>query len=389
MSRFRKPLYAGVVVLSLALFAGCGGGSSSTEGTGSGNASPTSNGGSSGGATTSEAGGALKVNGVLIAKPKLWAAAKKEGKLVLYSSIATEREQVIDKQFEKQTGIHIDLVRIAGSDLYLRVKSEFAAKNLGADVIDESDIGLMDKLVDAGATKAYCPMYWKKLVSKLRGPQCKYFAREQSGFVIGYNTKLVKPADAPKTWKDLLDPKWKGKITLPYIGAGGSEWGRGLYLRKKYGVDYWKKLAAQDPFITQNASSTTDANAKGQGAVAMVLPGDQLLAKAQGAPLQVVFPSDGWPAYGHWAAMTSTAKHPAAAKVFLNWSTSSLGAKAITDVGDYPPRKDAPAPSVEGVKEPALSDLNVVHIDREPEFVAKRQAWQKEWLSIFGYTPAG
>ncbi|MQA87468.1 MAG: extracellular solute-binding protein [Streptosporangiales bacterium] len=331
--------------------------------------------------------GPLVVDGEQIADAKLYGAAQEEGSLTLYTALSTTRELAIDAAFEKDTGLTINMVRLPGGRLYSRVVSEHKSGKLRADVIRQTDRGLADSYLEEGVWQPYCAPFLEKVEEKLKGPDCNFWASQTPFYALGYNTELVKESEAPRTWDDLLDPQWKGKIGMAYIGAGGSTWARDLFLRKEKGLEYWKRLAAQKPVITGSAGSVTELNARGEVPVAVVLPGTQLLAKDEGAPLAVTLPEDGLPSYAQWLGLTAEASNPNAAKVFLNWSASRTGQTAVAAVGDYPVRSDAPGPKVAGVQFPARDEVNLIDAESWDDYASKREQWMDQWLNVFGYTP--
>lgn len=340
-------------------------------------------------ATSSDGGGELVIDGEVIADEELWAAAQEEGTLTLYTAISEEREQAIDEAFEEQTGLKIKLVHGTGSETFQRVQSEHSAGKLQADVIRETDVTLARDLDDLGVYQEYCPAFYDEFPEDVKGPDCHYWAPIMDVYALAYNTELVDASEAPTTWDDLLDPKWKGKIGLPYIGAGGSTWSRDLWLRKEKGVEYWEALAAQDPVLSTETAATTDQLVRGQIEVAMAIPPTVGSLIRDGAPLEVVLPEDGVPAYSVWTGLAEGAEHPNAAQVFLNWSASMAGQKAVAEAaGDYPTRPGAPAPVIaEGTTLPPADDVNMVFPESEPEYASEREAWNKEWLRIFNYSP--
>jgi iron(III) transport system substrate-binding protein len=361
-----------VVAAAIALpIAGCGGGDSTEA------------------SASNSKGGSLVLDGETVAGPALWKQAQEEGSITLYTSISPDREEAIDNVFTEQTGIDVHLIQGVGSETYQRVLSELSAGKLEADVIRQTDVTLAEEEQEKGVWAEYCPAAESELPKAAIGEKCRYWAPIQDVYAIAYNTELVDEKEAPKSWDDLLDPKWKGKIGLPYIGAGGSTWARDLFLRKTKGLDYWEKLAAQDPVLSDQVSTTTDQLVQGQVEVAMDVPPTAGALMKEGAPLAVVMPSDGAPSYAAWTGMAAEASNPAAAKVFLNWNASKAGQKAIAEVaGDYPVRPGTPPPTIgEGETLPALEEAKVAFPEQWPEYVSKRDPYNSEWLKIFNYSP--
>lgn len=386
--RGRRALMALLATMALVATA-CGGSGDSTAS--DDGATPEAPAETTGEATSGEAAESegLVLMDEEIADADLWQAAQDEGTITLYTALSEARELAILERYKEDTGLDVDVVRLGGGRLFERVMSEHGADLLGADVIRQTDVTLAQDYQEAGVWEPYCHPFWELSDPELQEEDCHYWTSQQPVYAIGYNTELVDEADAPQSWEDLLDPKWKGNIGLAHIGAGGSTWARDLFLRNEFGVEYWEALAAQEPFITGAAGAVTEGNARGEFAVAMVLPGSQGIAAADGAPLEIVMPSDGVPTYSQWLGLAANAEKPNAAKVFLNWNMSLAGQTAIAEAaGDYPVREDAPGPTAGGVIPlPKRTEVDLRTPELTEEYETERDAYMEEWFSIFGYTP--
>lgn len=390
MQGLRRRTRAGLAVtatMALVLTA-CGGGDA-----GSGDdTEPTAGGG---GATADEAdpsaseGEGLVLMDEQIADAETWAAAQEEGTITLYSALSEARELAMLERYTEDTGMEVDLVRLGGGRLFERVMTEHGADQLGADAIRQTDRTLAETYMEEGVWEPYCHPFWDMSDPELQQEDCNYWTSQQPVYAIGYNTELVEESEAPTSWEDLLDPKWKENICLAHIGAGGSTWARDLFLRNEFSVEYWESLAAQEPFITGAAGAVSEAMGRGECAVGMILPGSQGIAAAEGAPLDIVVPSDGVPTYSQWLGLAAGAEKPNAAKVFLNWNMSLAGQTAIAEAaGDYPVREDAPGPTAGGVIPlPPRTEVDLRTPELTEEYETERDAYMEEWFSIFGYTP--
>ncbi|MQA13082.1 MAG: extracellular solute-binding protein [Pseudonocardiaceae bacterium] len=342
----------------------------------------------SGGGTAAPEDGPLMVAGERLADEQLWAAAQEEGTLTLYTAVGEERANEVVDVFREQTGLEVELVRLPGGRLVERVLTEQGAGQLGADVIMQSDLVLATQENEAGAFEPYCPPGLETVEPQLKQEDCSFYAAQTPIYAIGTNTELIPAEQAPRTWQDLLDPRFKGKIGLAHIGAGGSTWARDLFLRQKYGIEYWEALAAQQPLITGGAAGVTQQMARGEVQLGMVLPGNQSVTASQGAPLDLIVPADGIPSYAHWTGLASNAAHPNAAKVFLNWYLSMPGQTAVAQKGgDYPVIDGAPGPDFNGTPLPTREEVELVYPELTPEYASKRDAYMQEWFQIFGYAP--
>src|SRR5258708_7172883 len=153
-------------------------------------------------------------------------AAEKEGSLTYYTANFAEVEQEVIKEFNKRfPKIKVAMVRAPGGQLITRIKTEAAAGKLAADVVDHSDRGLMLALADL--FQDYTPPNAADYrPDALVSP--KFWPCVTLGWAIAYNTQLVK--NAPKSWKDLLNPEYKGKQIGQVVGpSGGTTWTRVMF----------------------------------------------------------------------------------------------------------------------------------------------------------------
>lgn len=329
----------------------------------------------------------LVVDGTTIADAETWAAAKKEGGFTLYTSQSPVSVEAFSKQFRETLGLSIDVVQAPAARIYERILSEAGAGVLNADVVWITDIALAENMRSANVFQKYEPRGYEMLDAEFKAPNDgPYFIPLQAVNALSYNTELVQEAEAPKKWTDLLDPKWSGrKIGITTI-SGGSNWARELWLREKYGLEFWQGIAKQKPVVTDSNGATTDLLARGEVAVAVGLPANVAQAAKDGAPVKVIIPEDGMIAYNQYAGLASSAKRPNAAKVFLSWLLSPQGQKVIAlELGNYAVMKGAPAPKVGDLTLPPREDAVVVQPSAEG-LIKNRDAYQEEWMKLMGIT---
>lgn len=327
------------------------------------------------GLAASTAGMALAQN---FGPPELIAAAKKEGKFVLYTANFTEVEQENIKAFNKRfPDIRVELVRAPGGQLITRVKTEAAAGKLLADVVDHSDRGLMLGLEDL--FQDYAPPNAADYLPDSRVSP-KLWPRVTLVWSIAYNSALVK--NPPKSWMDLTKPEYANKqIGHVFAPSGGTTWTRAMFERKVLGEDYWAKQAATKPALYPSGAPLSDALVRGEVTIAPLLYNAIYPKQRDGAPVEIFFPPEGTPGIPYAAGVTKTAANPNAAKLYLNWCLSEEGQKfMITTQGNLTSLKTPPAypkgfdPKVVKVWLPNFSD-----------FEKLRGPWIEEWNKTYGH----
>jgi iron(III) transport system substrate-binding protein len=330
---------------------------------------------------TSAAPGGLVVDGAQIADAPLFDAAKKEGKLLLYATYESHGMGLIVDKFKADTGLAVEVIRLPSAEMFDRSTAEFSTHRLGADYIDTTDVTLTGKLADRGILSAYKVPDFNSIEPVLRDGGGKWYNVIRSVMSIGINTALVKPADVPSSWTDILDPKWKGKIGFANIDAGGTSFSFWFFLRQRFGIDAWRKAAAQNPRIGYSAQPVATDLARGESAI-IVDPIESLISGiAAGSPLKIVLPAGG-PSYGIFGGITSVAPHPHAAQLWLNWITSKRAAAVLSSNGAYSIRRDAATPTVSGVSmPPSTSIYNIRASDYQKSYVP----FVKEWHAIFAH----
>jgi iron(III) transport system substrate-binding protein len=325
--------------------------------------------------------GGLVIDGEQIANAPLYDAAKKEGKLLLYATYETHGMGGIVAKFQADTGLSVDVIRLPSAEMFDRATAEFSTHRLSADYVDTTDVTLTQKLADRGILHGYKVPDFKNLEPVLREGDGKWYNILRSVMSIGVNTALVKPADMPSSWTGILDPKWKGKIGFANIDAGGTSFSFWFFLRQRYGLDAWRKAAAQNPRIGYSAQPVATDLARGE-TVIVVDPIESMIAGiAAGSPLKIVLPAGG-PSYGIFGGITSVAPHPHAAQVWMNWITSKRGGTVLSSIGAYSIRRDAATPTVAGVVMPPSSSLYNI---RASDYMKSYVPFVKEWHSLFAH----
>lgn len=324
----------------------------------------------------------LVIDGEEIADAELFEAAKAEGEVVIYGTWPPANQQVLSEAFTKDTGIQINHVRTTSQKLYPRALAEFSAGRLEADFIDLTDLTMLVDLVDKGVLSVEHKVpNWDKIDADLMDPEGRWYTFLRLVQVIGFNTAIVDEANAPTSFSDLLDPKWKDKIGMPGIEVGGSSFAVQAFLKEKIDTDFWTKFATQSPRVYPSVAPTVTDLARGEVEVALSSASSLYAQQQEGGPVKIVFPEEGLPAFPISGGITSVAPHPNAAKLYLNYIVSKRGGEAIARTGTYGTDPDAPRPSLEGLEFPPRDGLWLVSADHWFEI---RDPYVAEWKAAFG-----
>src|SRR5581483_4545053 len=256
--------------------------------------------------------------------PQLVDAAKKEGKVVYYTAIDLKVAQGLAKNFEKlYPGIAVQVERTGSERIFQRLAQERANKIYAVDVLDGSDQALFVTWKKQGVLEPYIPAEAMQWPAGQRDPDGTYISVRFTLMPIGVNTNLVKPADAPKSFADLLDPKWAGKIVKAHPSYSGGIVTSTFQTAKALGWDYFARLARQKVLQVQSATEPPKKLALGERAVsADGLEYMHIRMKEDGAPISIVYPSEGTPFIPGCEAIAKNAPHPNAARLFMSFMVS-------------------------------------------------------------------
>ena len=288
-------------------------------------------------------------------------AAKKEGKVVWYTSLAIPSSTSIAHTFRtKYVGIDVEVHRTGSARVLQRVMQEAAAGIKNADVIHTSDAGNFVLFKDKDGF---------------------YYGMRATLSVIAYNPKIVSDSDAPKTWKDLLSPKWKGKMVSAHPGYSGIILTHVVALANLYGWDYFRDLAKNSLHLVQSANDPAGVVASGERPVG-VNGAEYFYYKTQkqGNPIKMVYPKEGIPLVVSPVAIAKDAPHPNAAKLFMEFIFSKEMQQLLADrEGLYTGHPDVTYPA----DKPKLKDLKLLSPDAD-ELEKRNAEVRNRFVEFFG-----
>jgi len=314
--------------------------------------------------------------------PALIAAAQKEGKVAFYTAMDLAFAQRLARTFEaKFSGIAVRVERSGAERIFTRIGQEYASNIHAVDVVNTAD-------------QSHC-VAWKRnqwLAPYLPEEVAKHYDKayyDSNGLhvttrilvsPIAYNTNLVKEAEAPKSFADLLDPKWVGKLVKGHPAYSGTIMNATFQIVRDLGWGYLEKLARQKVLQVQSATDTPKKIALGERAVMVDGAGYLVIRnKEAGQPVEIVYPEEGTPLATGPSAVFKAAPNPNAARLFQNWMHGREAQQLLVDwARQYSPHRQT-------VEKPGIRKLADIKLMKEdPEGVgATAEEIRKRYTQLF------
>jgi iron(III) transport system substrate-binding protein len=309
-------------------------------------------------------------------------AAKKEGLLVWYTSVALPTATALAHAFkEKYTGIDVELHRTGSERVLQRFMQEAAAGIKNADIIDTSDAGHFELLKGKGMLLKFTPRGVAGFSDGFKDKAGFYYGMRSTLSVIAHNPKILPEKDAPKTWKDLLNSKWSGKMVTAHPGYSGIIVTHVLALVNLYGWDYFRDLAKNKLHIVQSALDPAGIVASGERPVG-VNGAEYFYYRTQkrGNPIKIIYPKEGVPLIVSPVAIAKDARHPNLAQLFTEFIFTKESQQLLADKeGLYTGHPDVTYPA----DKPKLKDLKLLPPDAA-ELEKRNAEIKKRFVEYFG-----
>src|SRR5215467_13103920 len=266
--------------------------------------------------------------------PALVEAAKKEGKVVFYTAMDLQLGERFGRTFEqKYPGIAVRVERSGAERVFQRIDQEYRSNIHAVDVVNTADQAHCIIWKRNGWLASYLPEDVAKHFDKrFYDPDALHVTTRVLVSPFGYNTKLVKAENAPKSFADLLDPKWAGKMVKAHPAYSGTIMNATFQIARDLGWEYFEKLAKQR--VMQVQSSTDPPKKLALGERAVMADGNDynlIQLKEAGQPVEVVYPTEGTPLVTGPSAVFNSAPDPNAARLFQNWVHSREGQQELVD----------------------------------------------------------
>ena len=273
-------------------------------------------------------------------------AAKKEGRVVVYGSVVPQAMEDLHKGFESKYGIKVEYWRGDSTKVSERALTEWRAGKPGFDVV-EANRGVQLIMKEEGLFTKFVPPASEKFPAQVKEKDGLITPWRVLPISILYNTEMVKPADLPKSFDDLLQPKWMGKISMPdptrHTTTAQFLWNLEKFKKDKW-LDLVRGLAKQKPVLVDSLAPVTTSVIKGEAAVGITYV---KYVKQYKGPVHYVL-MDKYLADPNYMAVGVKAPNSNAAKLYVDYACSPEGQKHIAEDGEFvfapgvlPPIKDA------------------------------------------------
>jgi iron(III) transport system substrate-binding protein len=301
--------------------------------------------------------------------PQLIEAAKKEGKCSFYTAMDLEFAERLGKTFEQKfPGINVRVERSGAERVFTRIAQEYQSNIAAVDVANTADQAHVIIWKKDGWLAQYLPQEVVQHYDK------NYYDPE--GFEVvtrvlvspfGVNTDMVKMEEAPKSFADLLDPKWAGKMVKAHPAYSGTIMNATFQIARDLGWEYLEKLAKQRVLQVQSATDTPKKIALGERPIMIDGAGYLVIRnKEAGRPVDVIYPAEGTPVATSPSVVFKRAPNPNAARLFQNWMHSREGQQLLVDFArQYSPHKQT-------IEKPGVRKLSDIKLMKEdPEGIVK------------------
>ena len=270
---------------------------------------------------------------------KIIEAAKKEGAVSYYTTMTlSQSKKVIDKFQQKYPFIKPELFRGGGDEVLNRILNEARGGLNAWDVVSTRGDSVLT-LEEAKLITSYRSPETKSISKDMVDDEGYWTAYYVNPYVLGYNPKLVKKDEVPKTYEQLLDPKWKGKRISIDDSAYGLLAGLIHAWGKEKAVDYFKKLAAQEPVVQRGNTNRVQLTMAGEFPLIIAYAPTIQRETSKGHPMDWV-PLEPVAVQVNPMMLAAKAPHPNAGKLFIDFLLSREGQKMLVGFRRIPVRED-------------------------------------------------
>jgi iron(III) transport system substrate-binding protein len=288
------------------------------------------------------------------------AAAKREGAVTWYTATPVAAAQHIVNEFQKQTGIKVELLRTSGQIVIRRFLQEAAAGRISADVMTMSDMSAASAMARRGMFVPFKPAAFDKVLAEVKDPNGYYVAQRLTLVGMVARTDRVASADLPKTWTDLMHPKYKGRMVMADPSFASIQLLLVATLSQKLGWQFYEGLRRNDTLVVQGNEQVYDMLKRGERVIAAEASDPRIYAGGVMPPnMTVIFPDVGSILVPSPTAVIKGSPNPNAAKLFAQFNLTYEVQQKFIEEGRHSPRMDIEPPT--GL--PRLDTMSFYRID--------------------------
>ena len=303
---------------------------------------------------------------------RLLERAKREGSVVVYTSLAPTESMALTQAFERKYAIKVELWRAVSEKVLTRALTEARGKRFTVDVIETNGMPELEVLAREKVLSAFYSPYVEDLPPFAVPAHRQWISDRMQFFVVAYNTSKVGKDDLPKTYEGFLDPKWKGKLG---IEANDAAWFATIVKLwgEARGMSFFARLAQMRPDVRKGHILLAELVSAGEIPVGLTIYNSHAEAlKKRGAPVEWV-PIEPVVALPQAIGVARHAPHPNAALVFVDFVLSPEGQELFAKMGRVPASL--------GVKT-HLNNFQYTLIDPAAT-LDESEKWEKAWEGLF------
>lgn len=308
------------------------------------------------------------------------ALAQASGTITVYTSQPVEQMDTVVAAFNgDHPEIEVEVFRTGTTELMAKLQAEFAAGGTPADVMLIADAVAMTQLKDEGRLLAYPEAQVNGLPEAVIDPDMTFFGTKLITTGIVYNTDLVDTP--PASWADLTAPEVASSLIMPsplYSGAAVIHVGT-MVQQPEFGWEWYETLAENGAVAGQGNGTVIEAVARGEKAYGIIIEYMAMNAKAEGSPVDFVFPEEGVSSITQPVAILAGSDNVEAAKVFVDWQLGEAAQEQSVEQGYFPILEGVAQP--EGYPDPA--SLTILAADPSV-MLADDAANKQSFADLFG-----
>ena len=298
--------------------------------------------------------------GQALAQPVDMAAAKREGRVVWYCSVPVETAQKVANMFEQQTGIKVELFRSGGSNILRRFQQEAEGGKVFVDVLTHSEPAAARLMTKKGLFVPFKATDFDKVPAEVKDPEGYHVAQRLNVMAMYVRDDKLPAADRPRTWADLVRPKYKGKMVMADPSFSSLLVTIVGMLAKEHGWQYFEKLRANDIMLVPGNQQVSDMIKRGERIIAVGADAAYVgESKKEGMPISTLYQDDGAFVIPSPSSVVKGSPNPNAAKAFADFMLSRAVQELFPQENLYSARTDVPGP----VGNPSLSQIKMHAID--------------------------